>query len=202
MLDIEKKQGSKLYSVAPLLLLLFKEDMQAAVVPKQVSAGVLNAVSAGAVSAGTAGGILSRIASASVKTKIIGAVVGLLVFGAVGGTVLVTSKNVDWEAGIESTVTEDRADEPKVTEEESRTDVTEDSEEGTKAVPAEVKKIVDADISAEEKGVLKNVAQYITATKWGEEIVRGKEYVPSDEMILNFIVRVSNENFASEDWPY
>lgn len=38
VLDLEKKEGTRLYSVAPLLLLLFKEDVKAAVVPDAVTA--------------------------------------------------------------------------------------------------------------------------------------------------------------------
>lgn len=85
VLDLEKKEGTKLYSVAPLLLLLFKEDVQAASVPEGISQNILSA------STGTAAkGIIGKIASASLKTKIIASIVAA---GVVGGTVLL------WQGG-------------------------------------------------------------------------------------------------------
>ena len=41
---MEKKNGTRLYSVAPFLLLLFKEDVDAAVIPDAVTAGVYTAI--------------------------------------------------------------------------------------------------------------------------------------------------------------
>ena len=99
VLDLEKKQGTRLYSVAPFLLLLFKEDVQAAVVPEGIFKSIMSAttaVSAGTTSVGavttsatTAGatatkGMLAKIAAASIKTKIIASLVTVSVIG--GGT--------------------------------------------------------------------------------------------------------------------
>jgi len=99
VLDLEKKQGTKLYSVAPFLLLLFKEDVQAAVVPEGIYQGIMSAttaVSAGTTSVGavttsatTAGatatkGMLAKIAAASIKTKVIASLVTVSMIG--GGT--------------------------------------------------------------------------------------------------------------------
>ena len=44
VLDLEKNEGTRLYSVAPLLLLLFKEDVKEAAVPDAVSAKVSTAI--------------------------------------------------------------------------------------------------------------------------------------------------------------
>ena len=102
VLDLEKKQGTKLYSVAPFLLLLFKEEVQAAVVPKEVTEGIMSAVSAvtsagAGVSAGavTTKGIIGKIASASLKAKIIAGVVTVGVIGGVTGTVYVASHQTE-----------------------------------------------------------------------------------------------------------
>lgn len=85
VLDLEKKEGTKLYSVAPLLLLLFKEDVQAASVPEGISQNILSA------SAGTAAkGVIGKIASVSLKTKII---VSIVAVGVIGGTVFL------WQGG-------------------------------------------------------------------------------------------------------
>lgn len=93
--DLEKKDGIKLYSVAPFLLLLFAEDIQAAVVPAQITKNVLGAMSA---SAG-AKGIVGKIASASIKTKITGGIIGLGVAGAVVGTALSHKNTIPEDAG-------------------------------------------------------------------------------------------------------
>lgn len=85
VLDLEKKEGTKLYSVAPLLLLLFKEDVQAASVPEGISQNILS------VATGTAAkGVIGKIASASLKTKIIASIVAA---GVIGGTVFL------WQGG-------------------------------------------------------------------------------------------------------
>ena len=92
VLDLEKKQGTRLYSVAPLLLLLFKEDVQAAVVPEGICQSVMSATaaasagttSAGAVTTSATKGMLAKIAAASIKTKVIASLVTVSVIG--GGT--------------------------------------------------------------------------------------------------------------------
>lgn len=107
VLDLEKNKGTKLYSAAPLFLLLFREDVLAAEVPKEAGIKVFGAVSeAGTVAtAGTSvaetavavettagtttaaqAGIISKFATAPLKTKIIAAVVGTCVVGTAGGT--------------------------------------------------------------------------------------------------------------------
>lgn len=98
VLDLEKREGTKLYSVAPFLLLLFKEEVQAVVIPKEVTEGIMAAVPK-LVSAGTGAsagaamkGIAGKIAAASLKTKIIAGLVTVGVIGGVAGTVHVASQ--------------------------------------------------------------------------------------------------------------
>lgn len=101
VLDLEKKEGTKLYSVAPFLLLLFKEDVQAAIIPEQLTKSVMSAVSASTVSASTgiaAKGVVGKIASASLKAKIVAAIVTVGVVGGVSGTVYMASQNREQEA--------------------------------------------------------------------------------------------------------
>ncbi len=81
VLDLEKKQGTKLYSVTPLLLLLFKEDVLACMVPKEITESVLASVP----STAGVGRIIRKITKASVKTKVMVSVVAV---GIIGGTVL------------------------------------------------------------------------------------------------------------------
>lgn len=81
VLDLEKKQGTRLYSVTPLLLLLFKEDVLACMVPKEITESVLASVP----STAGAGRIIRKIAKASIKTKVMVSVVAV---GIIGGTIL------------------------------------------------------------------------------------------------------------------
>lgn len=95
ILRLEKKEGTKLYSVAPLLLLLLKEEIRECVVPAEITKSIL-AVSMGAksgISAGTkvaAGvkGAAGKGFAAALKVKIAAAVIGVCSLLAVGGIIL------------------------------------------------------------------------------------------------------------------
>lgn len=96
VLDLEKKEGTRLYSVAPFLLLLFKEDVEAAVIPEAVTQCVYTAVreAAGATSAANAAAANSagakvaagQMAKMALKTKIILGIIGVGAAAAVAGT--------------------------------------------------------------------------------------------------------------------
>lgn len=89
---VEKRDGIRLHSVAPFLLLLFIEDVQAAEVPQEITKNVLESISgltttgATTSSAATAGvkGAAGKAVTTSIKVKVIGGVVGLGVLGAIG----------------------------------------------------------------------------------------------------------------------
>lgn len=89
---VEKRDGIRLHSVAPFLLLLFTEDVQAAEVPQEITKNVLESISGLATtgattsSAATAGvkGAAGKAVTTSIKAKVIGGVVGLGVLGAIG----------------------------------------------------------------------------------------------------------------------
>ncbi len=121
VLDLEKKKGTKLYSVAPFMLLLFREEVYAAVVPQEITKNVLSSVSAsiltsGAMaSAGAEGsGVITtnavstgvkstvrKVAATSMKAKVIGGIAGLGVIGVVGGEVYLANKSdevITWES--------------------------------------------------------------------------------------------------------
>ena len=195
VLDLEKKQGTKLYSVAPFLLLLFKEEVQAAVVPKEVTEGIMSAVS-DLVSAGTGAatkGIVGKIASASLKTKIIAGLVTVGVIGGVAGTVYVAGQSQQSvENEYETQEASEEASETIVETAEMMTEqVTEQSEE---AVEQEI------EVSEEEKEKLRLLAQFITGTRWGEELA-GQEIIPNEEIAWNFLSRICAQNFAYKEYP-
>lgn len=89
---VEKRDGIRLHSVAPFLLLLFTEDVQAAEVPQEITKNVLESISgltttgATTSSAATAGvkGAAGKAVTTSIKAKVMGGVVGLGVLGAIG----------------------------------------------------------------------------------------------------------------------
>lgn len=89
---VEKRDGIRLHSVAPFLLLLFIEDVQAAEVPQEITKNVLESISgltttgATTSSAATAGvkGAAGKAVTTSIKAKVIGGVVGLGVLGVIG----------------------------------------------------------------------------------------------------------------------
>lgn len=57
------------------------------------------------------------------------------------------------------------------------------------------------ELSEEEKVSLETMAQFITATKWGEELW-GKTITPTDETICNFINRMACENQYYKEGEY
>ena len=95
VLRLEKKEGTKLYSVAPLLLLLLKEEIRECVVPAEITKGILAAsmgskVRMPAGSQGAAGvkGAAGKGVVTALKVKIVAAVIGACALIAVGGIVL------------------------------------------------------------------------------------------------------------------
>ncbi len=82
VLDLEEKQGTRLYSVAPFLLLLFQEEVLACTVPSSITAAVNSSV----LGAGKTGirHLLTKVAEASVKAKVAAAAVGAGVIIAAG----------------------------------------------------------------------------------------------------------------------
>lgn len=97
VLDIEKKQGTKLYSIAPLLLFLFNEEASACTVPKSITIKVNAAVSA-------AKGIVKKTlwgkpASASIKIKVVSGIVASAAAISAGTAVymMTQDKGETWE---------------------------------------------------------------------------------------------------------
>lgn len=97
VLDLEKREGTKLYSIAPLMLLFFKEEVQAAEVPEEFLQNIMSAVTAATTGTGAGAvatkGIVGKIVSASLKIKIITGVVVVGVISGVAGTVYMATKD-------------------------------------------------------------------------------------------------------------
>ena len=122
VLDLENREGTKLYSVAPFLLLLLGEEIRECVVPVEITqiilsagnAGTMSAVGAGAKAAAAAGkegaaavGKSGAIAAgkggavaagkggmaAALKIKIAAAVIGAGTIAAVGGGILLSQNS-------------------------------------------------------------------------------------------------------------
>ena len=84
ILELEKKEGTKLYSVAPFLLLLLEEEIRKCVVPSEITKVILAAGKGGAGVAAK-GGI-----TIAVKVKIAAAVIGVGTLAAVGGGIFLS----------------------------------------------------------------------------------------------------------------
>lgn len=97
VLDLEEKQGTRLYSVAPFLLLLFKEDVLACTVP----ASVTTAVNSSVLAAGKMGirHLFAKIAGASTKAKVTAGIIGAGAVIAAGSAAYVAmqDKSDTWE---------------------------------------------------------------------------------------------------------
>lgn len=68
VLDLEKNTGTRLYSAAPLLLLLLREDLLACIVPQKITEGVLATASSIATTASTATAAASTAAAGATAT--------------------------------------------------------------------------------------------------------------------------------------
>lgn len=109
VLGIEKKDGTKLYSIAPFMLLLFKDEIGNAVVPGAVSNSILGA---GAVTKGTSAVLTTgaKVATMTLKAKIIAASIAVGVVALVGGGVAVASIIAQEPEQIEEETHKDKKD--------------------------------------------------------------------------------------------
>lgn len=88
ILELEQKEGTKLYSVAPFLLLLLGEEIRECVVPAEITKVILAAAGKGGAGAAAKGGM-----AAAMKVKIAAAVIGVGTLAAVGGGILLNQNN-------------------------------------------------------------------------------------------------------------
>lgn len=95
VLALEKEQGTRLYSFAPLLLLLLNEDAAQCVLPESLRETIV--AKAGVLSKKSAGAAVSDVAGKAVQTKIIiGAVAAAVALG--GGAFLFQHRNINRQA--------------------------------------------------------------------------------------------------------
>ena len=121
--ELNIKKDTKLFSVVSFLLLLFKEDVQACEVPAQISTKVLGAVgaSAGTINAGAVGsisqgsatgikGFIGKVAGASTKAKMMGALATGVVAAGCAGTFMFMNQHqeVTWESLCKKYITENQ----------------------------------------------------------------------------------------------
>lgn len=98
VLALEKEQGTRLYSFAPLLLLLLNEDIAQCVLPESLRETIVE--KAGVSSKTSAGAAVSDTAGKAVQTKIIiGAVAAAVVLGG-GGAFLFQHGNTNRQAAV------------------------------------------------------------------------------------------------------
>lgn len=91
VIELDVKKGTRLYSVAPFMLLLFTDEVKACMVPKAISASVLSgtAVAEAAMVEGTVVNSATQVAAGVIMKKlIVGVVSTLLVTGGVAAAYL------------------------------------------------------------------------------------------------------------------
>ena len=196
VLDLEKKEGTRLYSVAPFLLLLFKEDVEAAVIPEAVTQCVYTAVreAAGATSAANAAAANSagakvaagQTAKMALKTKIILGIVGVGVAAAVAGTTyaVVTARQAQMAAN-DMQQDDDGWVTPELEPEESEQVAQENTQEDTQE---------DTEASEEEMESFKILSEYMVSADWEEDTYEGNSIELKDYETLDFIDMLSTDN--------
>lgn len=112
VLVTEKKQGIRLHAIAPLLAVMFKEDVSACEIPEEVSRKVASAIPRLAGKKGMAG----KIASVSVKTKIAAGTAAVVALCVIGGVVYMAAQP---EAAVSQNVTNAQPEVVENTQEES-----------------------------------------------------------------------------------
>lgn len=55
-------------------------------------------------------------------------------------------------------------------------------------------------VTEEEKEKFRLLAQFFTATKWGEDL-SGEKLIPTSENVAEFVGRLSNDNLEADGWP-
>ena len=154
VLELEKKNGTRLYSVAPFLLLLFKEEVDAAVVPDAVTAGVYTAIrqstanmvnsvaatdmanTAAAQGTGTKA-VAGQAAKMALKTKVIFGIIGVGIAAAIAASIYAeTTAKYDQMAATDQNVkknTEYAQNSETVKDTEQEVNTQEDTQEDTEA---------------------------------------------------------------------
>lgn len=109
ILKLEKKEGTRLYSLAPLLLLLFQGEQEVCVVPREITESILGAVKPikGAGKTATGSGKAGAVA---LKAKIIAGVISVAIVGAVAAGILVSTRHSSEAPGQSLVSTMDAVD--------------------------------------------------------------------------------------------
>lgn len=213
VLDLEKKQGTRLYGVAPLLLLLFREDMYACVVPKSITAGVSNAVAA-------AGGIgrktlFGKLASVSLKAKVAVGVIGAGVTILIVGNTYIYIRNKE-EAMLYNrqnpiqteTDQEQNPDEGSQEETTSAQDAeTEQSNqaatgEESEAEPDAVQEPVEVTLSEQEQQDLEMLISLLTLNSYFFGGMAEEYRYPADDMGMLVTMMNIAGSFSTQDAAY
>ena len=176
VLELEKKQDTKLYSVAPLLMLLFREDLSACVVPNAITTSVKAAVAA-------VGGIgrkvlFAKLAAISVKAKVAAGIIGVGVIVFVSGNVyfavqnkkdaaLMEAQNHPVETSREPAFEADNPEEiePEQEKEEEQTNITEQVDKTDEENEADIEseeEQAEVTLSEEEQHDLETLVSLLT----------------------------------------
>lgn len=106
--ELNIKKGTRLFSVAPLMVLLFNEDAQACEVPVQIGAKVLAAVGVSVKGAGATAAGHAMAGKAALKMKVIGMAAAVGVVGCGAGVAIYRNNHPanTWERAYENYIQE------------------------------------------------------------------------------------------------
>lgn len=100
VLRMEKEKGTRLYSITPFMLLLFRKEIASVLIPTEWSALLISKMKTLKLEkTALAKTLAQKIAASSAKTKIIGGIVGIGATGAIGAVVLIPKNEIPDEAG-------------------------------------------------------------------------------------------------------
>ena len=164
VLELEKKNGTRLYSVAPFLLLLFKEEVDAAVVPDAVTAGVYTAIRQSAANMVNSAAAIAASIYAETAAKY--------------DQVAAADQNVNKD-------TEYAQDPETVKDTEQEVNTQENTQEDTQE---------DTEASEEEMESFKILSEYMVSADWEEDTYEGNSIELKDYETLDFIDMLSTDN--------
>ena len=207
VLNLEKNKGTRLYSVVPFMLLLFKEEVYAAVVPQEITKSVFSSVAGVAVAtqtAGTVGAAGTVVAeTAGVSTTASTATVAgtatstVAAVGAKTAAVSLKAKIIGAAVGLGITGAAcgtihmvAKTDEPSAVEREYKEEKEEVTEKPTtkptdKPMDEPVENIIE--MSQEEQDSLGTLAHFFTETNLNIGLLEEGELYPTQENALSFI---------------
>ncbi len=196
VVELAEKKDTKLYSVAPFMLLLFGEEIKACVVPTAVTGSVATAVSASAVTTGTGATVA---VSGTAAAQAVGTAVGLGIKAKIAIIATSVILGVGAIAGGVAIVKNMNPSEPTVAgqpQAETQLETAQDNFE-TEVESVVVKKdIIEADYPAYADSIQWLLFDKISSTEFKKDMTKYEGYI-SSELLNSTLSKRGTEDFNS-----